>query len=495
MRESNSITSSSRLSYLVGLFAVTALLIAPLWTVETLPLIDLPDHLARAFILHTYDQVPIFQQYYEIQDSLLPNLALDLIVPGLLNWFDAYTAAKLFVSLLVALFVTGCHALGREIHGAPTWAAIPTAFFFYNWLLLYGMVNYAASLALFMIAAAIWLRFSKSLTLFWGTAATLVACATYVAHLSGFVFLCVFAGMWTLAQVVEQRKVSGMHLLPLLPLLPGLAGYATLQKGDVSQIEWATPVEKVAHFWTLFAGYATWTEVGMLAGLLAVAALLYRYGTVTIIRPAAFAAAGLGLAFLLLPRDLLTGTDADTRFLPAAASVAVLAAVVRMPNRMARLTYGLVLVLFIGRIGAMTWYWQKADALGVEQRGLLRKLPEGSRLFSLVFRPAHRSDRKIVQPLAHLSGYATIDRQVIAGSTFTVKGQQPLQRRIPLWFHDVNPGVSLQYFNWVAILANYDHIWAYSLPTDFADYLRQHCDLIAQSGKGELYGIRRPPLR
>src|ERR1700712_5414672 len=58
-------------------FAVAAV---PVLVVQTLPLFDYPNHLARMHILAHPDDA-VLQRFYEIRWQLLPNLAMDGVVP------------------------------------------------------------------------------------------------------------------------------------------------------------------------------------------------------------------------------------------------------------------------------------------------------------------------------------------------------------------------------------------------------------------------------
>ncbi len=482
----------SRSVYWFALAMVAVFLIAPLWTVEILPWDDFSGHIARVYILQAYDQTPIFQEYYDVPHTLLPNLAIDLVGPWLMNWFDAYTTAKVFGSLTIVLFILGCHALGTQIHGTPTWLAIPASFFFYNALVLRGFINYGAGLAVFMIATACWLRFVKFPSPILGLIAGVAAYATYVSHLAGFVFLCAFVGLWTMVEMYQRRSIAIRYWLLMLPLLPGLLTYISLgkERGDVGVIKWATAIEKVRYAWALFSGYAAWVDITMFVGLLTVVVLVLRFGKISMDRHILVIAAALTLAFLVFPSEFHTGSDADTRFLPAAALTVTLGLSLQMRPRMFLLAYGLLLAIFAVRVGSMGWYWQEADRISVEQRDLMRKGEANSRIFSLVFLPDQRAQWKTRQHLLHLAGYATIDHNSIAGSTFAVPGQHSIQRRLPMWFRSTHQGLTLEEFDWSQILTDYTEVWSYGAPPLFTDYLDKHSRLIAQAGEGRLYQIR-----
>jgi uncharacterized SAM-binding protein YcdF (DUF218 family) len=78
--------------------------IVPLWLVEVPPLVDLPNHLARIFVLINYDQTPFFQQNFQVAYEPIPNMAMDLIVIPLTNLFDIFTADRIFLTLTIVLF-------------------------------------------------------------------------------------------------------------------------------------------------------------------------------------------------------------------------------------------------------------------------------------------------------------------------------------------------------------------------------------------------------
>ena len=85
---------SSRLT--LTLFVLLAVITAiPILTIDVPPLGDFPNHLARMYILHDGGQSPFLSRYYQIQWAILPNLAMDLIVPPLLGFLPLFAAGKL----------------------------------------------------------------------------------------------------------------------------------------------------------------------------------------------------------------------------------------------------------------------------------------------------------------------------------------------------------------------------------------------------------------
>src|SRR5579862_1969758 len=271
---------ADRVQYSLLFAAVAALMIFPIWTVSVMPWSDFGDHMARMYILRHYSEVPVFRQYYEITHLPLPNLAMDLIIPPMLGAINPYIAAKLFVSLSVIVFAIAVDQFGRAVHGAPTWLAIAAAFFFYNSLLLYGFVNYIWSVALFLLTAAAWLVFDRKHSVIVGLLAVIAGSVTFVAHLAGFFFLCVFIGLMTMFEVVRTRRVSIWNVTGFLPLAPGMGAYLHLgaAKGDVGAVQWGSITTKAIHAGVLIAGYSWWMDALTIGGLLIVMAAVLRHG-------------------------------------------------------------------------------------------------------------------------------------------------------------------------------------------------------------------------
>jgi hypothetical protein len=482
---------ADRIRYSLLFAAVAALMIFPIWTVSVLPWSDFGDHMARVYILRHYSEVPVFRQYYEITHLPLPNLAMDLIMPPMLGAVDPYIAAKLFVSLSVIVFAIAVDQFGRAVHGAPTWLAIAAAFFFYNSLLLYGFVNYIWSVALFLLTAAAWLAFDRKHSVTAGLLAVIAGSATYVAHLAGFFFLCVFIGLMTLFEVVRTRRVSIWNVAGFLPLVPGMAAYVRLgsAKGDVGTVRWGSLTTKAVHAGVLIAGYSWWMDALTIGGLLMVIAAVLRHGKLGGNGLLLAIAGVFAVAFCAFPSNFHTGSDADTRFIVPAGLLLALGLTVSMPQNWARPVYLLLVGTFALRIVMMDFYWQRADRISVEQLGLLRQVDEDSRICPIPFLPQSRTEAKIRNALVHLAGYTVIDRHAISGATFAVPGQQPLQHRIPLPYLQATPDTTVADVNWAQLFANYDYIWIYHASPSILDFLDTHASLRGQAGEGRLYRV------
>ena len=138
--------------YYVVFWILLLIQLCPIWFTAYPAMHDYPNHLARAHILSQYNEIDSYRTIYERDWQIIPNLAVDIIIPALLNIVSIETASKIFLSLMVVLFNVGIHALGFAIDGRPRWTALAATFFTYNFAVSYGFVNYVFGLGVFFLA-------------------------------------------------------------------------------------------------------------------------------------------------------------------------------------------------------------------------------------------------------------------------------------------------------------------------------------------------------
>ena len=149
----------TRASYWALFLLTSAPLAIPLWTVRILPLVDFSAHLARCYIIaHS----SAFSAFYQVHWGVIPNLAIDVVLPPLLRVIRPLLAAKIFLTLTVILYAFSVHFLARSIYGRSTWVVILALGLFYNNCLLYGFVNYAWGVSFFLLTLGCWLRYRNA---------------------------------------------------------------------------------------------------------------------------------------------------------------------------------------------------------------------------------------------------------------------------------------------------------------------------------------------
>jgi hypothetical protein len=132
----------------VALFALTSL---PIITAHVPPLVDYVNHLARIYVIANAGRDVFLSQYYGVHWTLIPNLAMDIAVPPLVSLVGIYDAGKLFLLVIVALLVTGPHAVYHSLYHRFSFWPFVACLFIYNESFNGGLTNY-----LFGIGVALW---------------------------------------------------------------------------------------------------------------------------------------------------------------------------------------------------------------------------------------------------------------------------------------------------------------------------------------------------
>ena len=472
---------------------VVVILCVPIVATTYHPLVDYPNHLARAYILHDYDRLEIFQRHYVVSRQIVPNLAIDLIVPTLLGLMTWKSASILFLCLVVVVFVLGCHYLGAAIHRRPTWLAIPSMFFVYNSAFLYGYVNYVFGLGCFAIALGYWLpRRHRWTAGRLALAAFLTSCA-YVSHLAAFTFLVLAFGSIRAWDVWKRDEPLGPVATSLLPLAPGLLLYSSqiARQGGAGGIQWNTLSGKLVAMLPLVLTYDRRFDlvyVLILVGLCGVLLRMQRReGPVAVIWPT-FLAGMVLFAFLIVsPKGMLTGSGADARFFVPAALLVLLSVRLRLPTRVAMALFVAALALFSARVGAIWHTWQDLDAQIAEQVSLFSVLPIGARVYPAFPSPDVVSLSKTERSLEHAISLATITRRAVVLSQFAIPGQQPVLFRTAPRFvliHDTSD-------DWTASLGDAEYVWSYSVPPSAWETLTERCVPIASRGGFTIWWVKR----
>jgi hypothetical protein len=479
-------------TYWILFGVLTLLVLLPVWSVEYVPLVDYSNHLARTFILYHFNDVGLFRYRYDLVLEPIPNLAIDLIVPLLLNVVGVKVAGKIFLTLTLILFNFGCHLLGKSIHGRPTWFALTGTLFSYNSMFLYGFVNYIFGLGAFLITLALWLKYRKK----WSAMSFLVVCtlvfASYLAHLSAYVFLGVTLVTVTLFDYRSAKAITGSMLIGLLPLLPPLVTFVAFMKGsgNTGEIEWNSVLGKIVNAFSLILSYNYFVDAALVLTI-AVTALVLALNAknVEIKRSIFIAGCIFVLLFIVCPRVLFTSGAADARFVPPAAVLLLMALRFEVKKRIGQ--GALIIFLFVAliHIGSIWHVWRVIDRTFSAQVAMFSYLEDGARVYPISYPTI--TDNKMDRPLKHAIQYSTIDRHTFLPTLFALRGQQPLRFK-----HDPSPlkidlRIPPDQVNWIPIFDNYDYIWCYKIDNSYIQYLRNRCQFVAAASGVVIFRVTR----
>jgi hypothetical protein len=415
-------------------FSVAAL---PILVVETLPLFDYPNHLARMHILVDYERSAFLRQYYVLDWRPIPNLAMDLVVPPLSRILPLAWAGKAFVLLIFLLIAGGTAALNRVLFGRWSAWSLLAFLLLYNRILLWGFVNFLFGVGLALVATALWIGLRERPAWLRLPVATLLASALYLSHLFAFAaYGVVVLGVEIGRLRKRDRKlswtgfamlcVSGVQFIPAIAVMLLAGG-----PGGTGDIGWSRLVRKLDLLYNIVDNYHPWFDI---ATLLLLAALFIGGGlrrAIVLNRLMVLPLIFLLLAQLVMPNRLFGGTGVDHRMPLVLALILVGASSAVLHNRRRQTLLAMLLaLLFVARIAIVTVTWIDYDRIYAPIVAALAALPKGSRL-AIASPPSAVHVVRDEPPMTHLPALAVVTADAFVPTLFTFPGQQPLSFRAP----------------------------------------------------------------
>lgn len=437
----------------IGLILLGVAMI-PLVLVRIPPLVDYPNHMARMQILADDGRSHYLRQYYEIHWDILPNLAIDVLVPSLARLVGIEIAGKIFIGLTLGLLSGGVIALHYALHRHWSWWPLVGFLFLFNSILLWGFLNYLFGLGLAILFFAGWVAlrhrpYHLTLPLFTGLAVLLFFSHLFAFGVYGLLLSGYELGQWwrhrsSPRRVIESTwfKAALSLLLPLALLLASptfrprsdqlpLALKGTTALSSVTFVPFSTKVEALKGTIRTDHQMLDRLTVGLLL-VMVIGGLVSRRLSISpsMIIPLTF----VGLAALAMPSTIGVMSMVEIRTPIALILLAVAGSDWRCAQRRWAMVLALGLVaLFLVRVGYISFRWQEADYHYAQFLQALEQLPEGTRLFSAIklgsTNPVEISETRHPEPvpMANLSCWAVITRAAFVSNIFSAPSQQPIE--------------------------------------------------------------------
>src|SRR4051812_31996957 len=179
---------ASLIYVLVAAFVVAGLLL-PLFVVEIPPVLDYPNHLARVWLLSMAPPDPTLSCMYAPDWHLLPNLAIDAIMPPLLHVLPLYVAGRLMLAATLLLPVVGAVALHRALHRRWSLWPLSSCLIGYNVVFLLGFMNFLLGVGVALLTAAAWTGLRPQRSLLAMAVLSAGAVAVFFCHVVSLLFL------------------------------------------------------------------------------------------------------------------------------------------------------------------------------------------------------------------------------------------------------------------------------------------------------------------
>ncbi len=358
--------------------------------VDVPPLLDYPNHLARAYALTLGQQDAFLSKMYAPHWAIIPNLAVDLVLPPLLWILPVHVAGRLILALALLLPVVGTVLCHSASFGRRSWWSIAVCLVASNGLFLLGFINFQLGIGLALICAAAWMARRETHAASTIAIGALCAVLLFFAHLMGLAFFLILLGSYEVEQSWLAWRRGGAPLaiilrraLLLLPvvLLPfvlyTVSAFASVGTGIV----WETLPDKLIRAAMSLVNYNLPLDM-VTAGLLAV--FLLTCAALRLIRMPLRSAISLGaIAALYVATPFgFKGTGyIDARFAVMFGFV-VFAGIqpARLPRRAAVLVGLVVVALFGVRTSQVATIWYAHNRDLAELRDIISVVEPGSRV-------------------------------------------------------------------------------------------------------------------
>lgn len=419
-----------------ALALLAAIFILPLWCVTSPAMPDYPAHLAGFYLTAGGAAKPPLSEFYVIEWRLLPNLASDILVPLFAQILPLEAAVKVFLSLIVVLWVSGAALIQRSLTGRIGVAPLAGALFATNANFTWGFLNYSFGAGLAFLIFAAWIAKREKLTPKTVAGFTLAASALYVCHLFAACTLVALIGSFELSVILRNKDFRLQSLMPrAIPIaimfvpaaLASLFFKSAGSKGGGVQFNYGDTIgDRVGSVAQWAYGEPAYLVIGGLA-ILIFAGLAY--GKVRLHPAMKLVVLIIATLTLVAPEWALGGWGVDMRLPPVLGVITFASLEIRANRLLAQVFAGIVVLLAAINAVTLTADWRSHDRQFQEFRTAIRAIPEGSKIFTVLDGDAlgDISD----QPYWHMAEFAIVDRGAFTPLMFTTKGQHIVQLRRP----------------------------------------------------------------
>ena len=438
---------------LVGLLAVAA----PALMVRIPPLLDLPNHYARIWLLAGgVKEGPLSQMYAIDWSSAWTNIGVDLMAQILGTVIPGQALGPMFLAAALVTPPIGAIVLHQRLYGGWRWWQVVMPLTAFATTLLAGFLNYQIGIGLALLAAAAdpaLQRRSSPVQLL--LLRIVIAVALLVVHIFALGFYAALLGGMalgpTLKTVFESKAAFRNALLKVIAVtaavaIPLLAYRLTAHHvpGEASSETIWGPTTWQYKLDVLGCAFGTYDNVidGLFFGsLVAICGFALLRGRLRVHQGLALAALALAAVSLLMPTWAAQTGWIDDR-IPIMALLTLMAAVhpdiadaktARVGMATAMLALVLARAAWIGGI----WIERQSDADAIERA--LAHVPAGASVLPLDHRPSIRGmahapvGRYFHLGASYYHAYtlSVMERGAFSPLIFTMQGKQPLRVQEP----------------------------------------------------------------
>ena len=166
---------------------LSALLAVPIWLVKYPPLVDYPNHLARAFILHHLNDPHYnFAHFYASDWGLNPYFLADALIQVFQRFVGIYVAGRILLTMCILGLPLGVAFFLHRANPGNEYLALWALAIAYNPNFLMGFMSFELSVALCFFVVGVWLDYARTGEDKYWIWTLLLATLCFLTHLGGF---------------------------------------------------------------------------------------------------------------------------------------------------------------------------------------------------------------------------------------------------------------------------------------------------------------------
>ena len=431
-----------------ALVALCVILLLPLALVDMPPLLDYPNHLARATVLAFGGGDPILSHMYMQRWSIIPNLGTDLVLPPLMHILPVHLAGRIVIGCVILLPVIGTIAYSRVLFGVRSAWPLASGLVAYNATLLLGFLNFLAAIGIALLLAAAWIawrdRYPRRLMVL----AAIGTIALFFCHLMGLLFFYLLITGYELERLWSHRTQAMAMLTRLVATVPIIAPPLVLYLLSplapmATETEYASLADKARQLIFPFANYLLPLDIatGSIVVAFLLACLAMRRCRISFISGTAMVlVAGL---YLATPWAFKSTYFLDIRFLIMLGFLLFGALLpINLPRNVNIAAITTFSLLFSVRIATVGYAWHQHQHDIADLRSVIANVQPGERVYIASVppedAPAYWQNGPLSRMLSdgirldyHLPALLLIERRAYWPFLFDNPSQQPIETLSP----------------------------------------------------------------
>ena len=207
----------------LGLVILTC---SPIWSVDYFVNQDGSAHVYSAYLmLELLKNNPQVHELYAFNSISVPNSSGHWLLVLLLNFFSAFTATKIIVTLTLAGLIGSAGFLRWKIFGnnGLTTSLLAGAVIGFNWLWLVGFYNFLLGVIFLALTVGFYFEWRENLTVRRTIFLAMLIVLTYLSHIVSFAVLAGCIGILAITAQKPNRKAAIFRtfiaFLPVIPLM------------------------------------------------------------------------------------------------------------------------------------------------------------------------------------------------------------------------------------------------------------------------------------